>query len=179
MESGLPDDNFERSISEVEGRNLNKLVQKDLKQNNNFIMNGGFKDMDDNIISPKKPVMVEDTNTNTVGSKILGIINNNDIKLTENISSENVIDNKINNALQDLDKSETSVNNFNNNDEKIQKIINHLDESETSISHNKNDKFQEVFSNSITKDIKNNQTFIPENGINKNKAKFFANYLNL
>jgi hypothetical protein len=172
MESGFPDNNFEKSISEVESRNLNKLLQKDLYQENNnpsdvFNMNGGFKQLDEKIDEkPEKVVSIND-DTNTVGSKILGIINNKDIKLTENITSDKKL------------ITETSANNIDQNDENIKKIINNLDETETSIYNNKNDKFQEVFSNSITKneDLK---TFIPENtGPNKTKAKFFANYLNL
>lgn len=183
LEPALPDNNFERSISEVESRNLNKLIQKDLYQENDkqhlFQMNGGthdFKsDMNINVQSPEK---MEDTNT--VGSKILGIINNKDIKLTENITSDNkFIDNKINDALNELEnRTETSVNNIDHNDEKIKKIINNLDESETSIYNNKNDTFQEVFSNSISK-ANETKTFLPENNTNKTKAKFFANYLNL
>ena len=188
LEADLPNENFERSISEVESRNLNKLIQKDLYQENDkqklfqenvYQMNGGFKELDlksdMNIQSPEK---IEDTNT--VGSKILGIINNKDIKLTENITSDNkFIDNKINNALNELEnKSETSINNINTNDEKIKKIIHNLDESETSIYNNKNDAFQEVFSNSISKDNLP-KPVQPQNNLNKTKAKFFANYLNL
>ena len=165
MESGLHDNNFEKSISEVESRNLNKLIQKDLYHVNE-------------LRSPDK-IISNMEESNTVGSKILGIINNNDIKLTENIVSENkFIDNKVNDALNDLEnKSETSVDNISQNNENKKKIIDNL-ESETSIYNDKNDKFQEVFSNSITKD-NNIKPLLPENNINKTKAKFFANYLNL
>ena len=175
MDSGLPDNNFEKSISEVESKNLNKLIQKDLYQ-----MNGGFKQLE-------LKASIEETNT--VGSKILGIINNNNIKLTDesinskinNIISENEINNEkepINNIISEKE----SINEINNetsaNNENINKIINNLDNTDTSIYNNKNDTFQEVFSNSITKD-NNPKSNLPENNINKTKTKFFANYLNL
>jgi hypothetical protein len=57
--------------------------------------------------------------TNTVGSKILDIINNKEINLSDNITSDNNLPN---------------INEKHNL-------------TETSISYNKNEKFQEVFSN--------------------------------
>jgi hypothetical protein len=191
METELPDNNFEKCVSEVESRNLNKLIQKDLYQENNnqqkiYHMSGGFKQIEFTNSPEKNISNIEETNT--VGSKILGIINNNDIKLTENSNSEdNLIDNKVNDALNDLkNKSETSDNNISQNNTNINKIINNIDETDTSIYNTKNDKFQEVFSNSNTKenintkeDTNNLKPFLPENNINKTKEKFFANYLNL
>lgn len=184
MEADLPNNNFEKSMSEVESRNLSKLIHKDLYQDNtpsqNVFQQIELKsEINNNHPFDKQNVNNEDTNT--VGSKILGIINNKDIKLTENITSDNkFIDNKVNGALNDLEnKSETSANNIDNNDEKIKNIINNLNESETSIYNNKNDKFQEVFSNGVNKNNDNVKPSLPENNTNKTKAKFFANYLNL
>lgn len=190
MESGLDDYNFEKSISEVAGKNLNKLVQKDLYQNT-FTMKGGFNEnfndklinykdnlvsdnlVTDNLVTDKITDKITDNNihnkdnnihnkdnkindkdnnddTNTVGSKILDIINNKEINLSDNITSDNLISN----------------NNLGNNEK--------INFTETSISNNKNEKFQEVFSNN------NNLPVLSEkNNIDKKKSKFFANYLNL
>jgi hypothetical protein len=189
MEVGLPDNNFDKSISEIEEKNLNKLIRKDLnlqsdkplliedkslliedKSNNNVqkILNNTSEN---NIIEPSKEnieskfnvdsvtingINAKTQSTNdTVGAKILGIINNKDIKLTENRTSS----------------EELPVNNI---DPKIKRILEKdLNESETSVSNNPNDKFQEVFSNSIQKEVVVNEKN------NKDKAKFFANYLNI
>jgi hypothetical protein len=169
LATGQPDDNFDRSISEIEGKNLDKLIKKDLygpskefnvdsitingqnakqtpinqeiKQDGHFIKAIGYE--------PK----TEESNV-TVGSKILEIINNKDIKLTENKTSEHIpdtLDNKINNIVQNLD------------------------DTETSISLNPKQNFQEVYSNKDQMNIQNN---IGPNQ-NKYKAKFFSNYLNI
>jgi hypothetical protein len=146
-------ENFEKTISEVDKQNLYKLVKKDLKteeQHKQPILS--------NINSEKKLFNIDSITVgglnaktenlqDTVGSKILNIINNNDIKLTENKQNKN--------------NSEIIPN------------------SEISII-NKNQKFQEVFSN----DIKNNESsslFFKQNNndTNKQKAKFFSNYLEI
>jgi hypothetical protein len=170
-------ENFDKSISEVEQQNLNKLIQKDLydttkleikedeifkkedkkdseKKNDDDnqelniskIIGGNESNKLFNIdsitvngIDAKKDTEINDT----VGAKILNIINNNNIKLT---------DNEKNNILQ------------------LSHIVN---ESETSMKVN-NQTFQEVFSNSVNKEENYNN-----NGTIKNKAKFFANYLQL
>ena len=153
MENSLPDNNFEKSISEVESRNLDKLIKKDLYQVDQ--MKGGFKELE---------FKTSDKNneSNTVGSKILNIINNNDIKLTD----ENIeLDNLENKTISSSDSKNSKNSNSNT-----------VNESETSNYNNKNDKFEEIFSNNKNNQIK----VIPsENNTNKNKEKFFANYLNL
>lgn len=210
MEVGIPDDNFDKSISEIEEKNLNKLIKKDLNfyrnHNPNIYKNHNpniYKNNDPNIykksdsitinlkISEEKseyksdkksdkkteqkselkselkseqktekklePNETDQQTMDTVGAKILGIINNKDIKLTDNRTSS--------------EESEKNV------ETKIKKILdNDLNESETSLSNNPNDKFNEVFSNSIQKkEVVNNNN----NNSSKNKAKFFANYLNI
>lgn len=85
----------------------------------------------------------------TIGSKILDIINNKNIKLTDN---EDKLDNKISNALNKLDHSETSS-------------------VYQQPSYNSN-KFQEVFSNGKNKEIIGSEQ---QNG----KTKFFKKYLNV
>lgn len=198
METELYNDNFEKSISEVESRNLNKLIQKDLNQinNNNFPneiiggfnndfngdinndsnggfnddsngmiggmiggMNGGFNDDSNKIDNDETKLSLPDKNnedTNTVGSKILKIINDKNIDLTDNVLPHNKL----------VNDSITSNNDINYNNV----------ESETSVYNDKNDKFQEIFSNGGTKEQNKN---LSEKNINKTKEKFFANYLNL
>ena len=186
MEVGLPDNNFDKSISEIEEKNLNKLIRKDLNlqiekplliedkslpninankilhnttENNNIVENSNIKPRFnvDSVTINGVNAKTQTTN-DTVGAKILGIINNKDIKLTENRTSS----------------EELPVNSI---DPKIKKILEKdLNESETSISNNPNHKFQEVFSNSIQKDEVVKET---NNNNSKDKAKFFANYLNI
>ena len=103
------------------------------------------------------------TEINTVGSKILSIINHKNLNLSDNDTS-----------------SEEQQKNITNDhlESNIKKIINDdLGETETSINLPiKNEKFHEVFSNSIVEeDIKKNAQ-VPT--INQNKMKFFQNYLN-
>jgi hypothetical protein len=88
------------------------------------------------------------TDNDTVGSKILNIINKNNINISDNTSS--LIKNKLD-------------------------IINEND-SDTSMSFNPKDKFQEVFSNSVIEKDVNNEKM--HSVTNKEKSKFFTNYLN-
>lgn len=118
IENDIPDNKFENQISEIEGKNLNKLINKDLY--NNPISQPISQPINQPIPQINNP-KTEDTAT--IGSKILNIINNEDIKLTDNkTSSDNNIKNIINNDLNDSDSS-----------------VGHHD-------------FQEVFSNSINKE---------------------------
>ena len=150
METELYNDNFEKSISEVESRNLNKLIQKDLNQINNNEMVGGENNEEPTLLLPNE-------DTNTVGSKILKIINDKNIDLTDNVSPHNKL----------INDSITSNNGINYNNV----------ESETSVYNTKNDNFQEIFSNGGT--IEENKPNLSEKNVNKTKEKFFANYLNL
>jgi hypothetical protein len=167
LEVGLPDDKFDKCISEIEERNLNKLIKKDLdlekpllledKTNNSEIKKLNEQQFNVDSITINGLNAKTQTSNETVGAKILDIINNKDIKLTENRTSSeelpvNSIDSKIKNILEK-----------------------NLNESDTSVSNNPNHKFQEVFSNSIQK-----EEVVKENSKNsKDKAKFFANYLNI
>jgi hypothetical protein len=209
IEYGSPDDNFEKSISEVEGKNLSKLIKLDLQNQDNKLdhkldekldhklddklseklsdkfseklsekLSEKFEGMlddnsdvktSDNYI-PKleyKPIIDEkekndSSDNNTVGSRILNILNNKDLKLTDNVTS-----------------SDNFVQLNSNIDNKIKKILeNDLGESETSISNNLNDKYHEVFSNSVVNQNNSvNDTSSMNLTNNKNKTKFFANYL--
>ena len=103
------------------------------------------------------------TEINTVGSKILSIINHKNLNLSDNDTS-----------------SEEQQKNLSNDhlESNIKKIIdNDLGESETSINLPiKNEKFHEVFSNSVVEEDITKNTQLPT--MNQNKIKFFQNYLN-
>jgi hypothetical protein len=233
MEYEINDNKFENSISEVEERNLSKLIKKDLylesKENNNFNKednnnfnkednnnfnkedNNNFNKEDNNNFNKKSNNFNKESNNfnkesnnfnkesnnfnkeesnnfnkedsnnfnkgsflpqsrinsplnneteKTVGSKILNIINDKELNLTDNKTS-----------------SYLSIPSYNINT-KIKNILDvDLAESETSVYHNPkiNEKFHEIFSNSvIEEDNENNNIFA-----NKDKAKFFSSYLNI
>lgn len=196
MENSSPDDKFENSISEVEEKNLSKLIKKDLAINspisvsnnniiipldnkimtiseNNIIIN--HKDLNKNIIQIKKEEEKKEINNktneknhnnNSVGSQILNIINNKNMQLTD--KNDSII-------------SKTSEKKIDNNvDSKIKNILNNdLNESETSISHNINDKYHEIFSNSIDEKKISESVNTNSNSISNNKNKFFKNYLQI
>ena len=69
----------------------------------------------------------------------------------------------------------SDLNNGNQNSQQMNNILKGLDNSDTSVSNQNNNNFQEVFSNSISK---NDSSKIMQGGQN-NKAKFFANYLQI
>ena len=110
----------------------------------------------------EKPKLTEN---NTVGSKILSIINHKNLNFSDNdTSSEN---------LEDLNENKIKKNNIESDIRKV--LENDFEDSETSINlPNKGEKFHEVFSNSVVEeDVK-----LPSNQFtNQNKLKFFQNYL--
>jgi len=166
MEVGIPDHNFDKSISEIEGNNLNKLIKKDLyldmhhrptnlpelsyKPSNSIFTVNDTKPGELTDITQRNPDIlkggldkideIDDKSEATVGSKILDIINKKDIKLTDNKTSDTIVKKNI-------------------------------DDSETSLSAN-NGNFQEIFSNNNTKI----EEYVPQK---ENKEKFFSNYLKL
>ena len=201
FENESPDDNFDKYISDIESKNLSKLIKKDLEYNNETNNNESNNNETNNNDSESsnnetndvinsttsndecikscteschekinkqlnKETNNKETNNketnkhkseeNTVGSQILNILNNKNLKLTDeqlsNIKPVNNIDNKIKNILK--------------NDLKY--------DSETSVHNNTND-FHEIFSNSS---VSNNNVFTNINNKN-NKTNFLTNYLRI
>ena len=226
FENESPDDNFDKYISDIESKNLSKLIKKDLEYNNetnnnesnnnetnnndsessnnetNDVINSTTSNDEcikscteschekinkqlnketnnketnnketnnketNNKETNNKETNNKETNNketnkhkseeNTVGSQILNILNNKNLKLTDeqlsNIKPVNNIDNKIKNILK--------------NDLKY--------DSETSVHNNTND-FHEIFSNSS---VSNNNVFTNINNKN-NKTNFLTNYLRI
>ena len=144
----------ENIISEIKSKINDIEMYKKTKTSEVFIPNNT-----ENIERPKL------TENNTVGSKILSIINHKNLNLSDNdTSSEN---------LEDF--NENKIKNINLESD-IKKVLeNDFEDSETSINlPNKGEEFHEVFSNSIVEeDIKK-----PSNQfVNQNKLRFFQNYL--
>jgi len=143
------------NISSDLNNKLNDIeMYKNTKTSEVFIPNNT-----ENIEKPKL------TENNTVGSKILSIINHKNLNLSDNdTSSEN---------LEDLNESKIKNNNLESDIKKV--LENDFEDTETSINlQGKGDEFHEVFSNSIVEeDIKK-----PTNQFtNQNKLRFFQNYL--
>ena len=238
----VPDDNFERTITEVDEQNLKKLLRRELDNNfdkplntnSNFIANDEINTLPTNTL-PTNTLPINTLPTNTLlnkdsdnsrsnsrsnsransransstsskskasstsstskskqsllqiggkkaqsddlNSKILKILNNGDIQLSDNNTSDKKIE------INKTDKSklsETSSENLISNtmDSKLQNLLKNdlgCSESEASVNFkpekNKNG-YQEVFSNSHN-DSANTQ----EKNEEVNKNKFFNNYL--
>jgi hypothetical protein len=195
--------NFDETISEVDKNNLSKMIKKDLYNDINYGTKNTLELKDDNVnikdnklelknnvisdlnnkiddielykntktsevFIPNNTENIEKpklTENNTVGSKILSIINHKNLNFSDNdTSSEN---------LEDLNENKIKNNNIESDIKKV--LENDFEDSETSINlPNKEEKFHEVFSNSVVEeDVK-----IPSNQFtNQNKLKFFQNYL--
>jgi len=193
---------IDKNTSDAIERNIQKLVNNDLKDDNN------------QLISKQQGGNNQVTIQKDLNSKILDIINNdksndksndeisNPKKLTADMHSDNYVNksssdtsiNKQNKTLSDTSDSKsvhTSIKasiKGGNIDEKIKKILeNDLGASdiETSLSYRAetNDKeYQEIFANSMIQQPDKNQNQIGGNSIKDstlNKRKFFNNYLNI
>jgi len=205
-QNDIPD--FDRNITEIGERNIQKLINKDLKDE---LINNDLKD---ELINKSEIKQAGGNNSQIsiqkdLNSKILDIINNdktnddnvNSKKETANIHSENYITNsssdtsinKQNQTLSDTSDSKShDINNLKmtggNIEDKIKKVLeNDLGASdlETSLSYRPetNDKeYQEIFANSMAPQPSKNQNQIGGNSIKDstlNKRKFFNNYLNI
>ena len=188
---------IDKNTSDAIERNIQKLVNNDLKDDNNQLTVKQQQQQGGNN---------QETIPKDLNSKILDIINNdksndeisNLKKLTADMHSDNYANksstdtliNKQNKTLSDTSDSKsvhTSIKGG-NIDEKIKKILeNDLGASdiETSLSYRAetNDKeYQEIFANSMIQQPDKNQNQIGGHSIKDstmNKRKFFNNYLNI
>lgn len=194
---------FEKNISEAEERNIQKLINKDLKENQtlevpktNFQLGGNqekseHKDLNDKILDI---INKDQLNKNTTGN----VNSENKPQLTANYhpndynnkNSEDTPMTKATKTLSDSssDSDKTKKGGGTDVDEKIKKILEKdLGETdlETSLSYRPetNDKdYQEIFANSLAPQPSKNQSAGGNNSIkdtSKNKRKFFSNYLNI
>jgi len=196
-QNDIPD--FDRNITEIGERNIQKLINKDLKDE---LINKSINNQSE--IKQEGGNYSQTSIQKDLNSKILDIINNdkiNDEKVTANIHSENYTNNSssdtsINKQNKNLSDTSDSNSHHSNNlkmtggniEDKIKKVLeNDLGASdlETSLSYRPetNDKeYQEIFANSIAPQPSKNQNQIGGNSIKDstlNKRKFFNNYLNI
>jgi hypothetical protein len=196
-QNDIPD--FDRNITEIGERNIQKLINKDLKEELIIKSINNQSEIKQEGGNYSQTSIQKDLN-----SKILDIINNdkiNDEKVTANIHSENYTNNSssdtsINKQNNNLSNTSDSNSHHSNNlkmtggniEDKIKKVLeNDLGASdlETSLSYRPetNDKeYQEIFANSIAPQPSKNQNQIGGNSIKDstlNKRKFFNNYLNI
>lgn len=156
----------DKVISDVEQKNLTKLINKDLSN-------------DKTLDSPPPALSYQnDSDEKTIGSKILNIINEPNV-----ITLEQNTKNKLTDIINDDDSSPLiEQQNKDTLDDKLKNIITKDlgdDDIETSISYSQeNDKnnYQEIFSNS------KNNVQEPSNNLKHanqdiNKKKFFNKYL--
>jgi hypothetical protein len=199
-------DQFEKALTDVEERNLTKIIQKDLGKD---------------LLKLELPEKLVKSNSEdkTIGSKILNIINNNSIILSDSpsvLASENKSKTELSGSetsdantkvdsdssldrlsISDLKNSikqfEATLNkskldtptkpssNVESIDDKIKKILQKdlatNSELDTDLNYSQEDnenKYQEIFSNSIISPTKISN----DNSKNlKDKKKFFNNYL--
>jgi hypothetical protein len=176
-----PNDNFDKSISEVEGKNLELLVKKELDSpNKEFDLPN--KELDSSRKDFYSPKNNDSEKQKTVRSEIINIINDANVlnsSTSENKNITNNVTNTNNNHSIPFIAKESDIK---NRQTKINEILNKdLKDDETSTSEtsiNNNQKFHEIFSNSVKEGdligIKKDNVFQ-----NKDKAKFFSNYLNI
>jgi hypothetical protein len=200
------DEHFEKAMTDAEERNLTKIIQKDLANNEEFDHPLQL-DLNDKVIitltpQPNNEIKVNETKVNdiniqmindqlndiiekstseekTIGSKILNIINhNNSLNNSESQSDSTPL---IISEIKKLTKIEPhSESKQETIDDKIKKVLQRDlatdSDLETSLNYSQEEndnKYQEIFSNSLIPSKKSNND--TPNMINK--KKFFNNYL--
>lgn len=196
--NNIDNDEFDKIISEVEERNLTKMIKKDLSNNQlEFNPTTEMSHSDkDKLLSQKVNNFNEeqkggDKKSEDIGDKILNIINKENIEngILTSINSDSsslTINNSVTSSINNNSLSNTienSVNSYkkslNPNSEFDEKIKNILKKDlasdsdiETSLNYSQEEnesKYQEIFSNNGNKTQQ----------IKKDKTKFFKEYLAL
>ena len=203
-QNDLPD--FDRNITEIGERNIKKLINKDLKEEEVdyksfpiIINDKTSEEQEQKSLEQQGGNNTQSPKQKNLNSKILDIINNenNSSKnLTSDINSENYTNKSSNKQIQTLSNTSDSNSPQSDNlkmtggniEDKIKQVLeNDLGASdlETSLSYRPetNDKeYQEIFANSIGAQPFKNQNQTGGNSIKDstlNKRKFFNNYLNI
>jgi hypothetical protein len=203
-QNDLPD--FDRNITEIGERNIKKLINKDLKEEEVdyksfpiIINDKTSEEQEQKSLEQQGGNNTQSPKQKNLNSKILDIINNenNSSKnLTSDINSENYTNKSSNKQIQTLSNTSDSKSPQSDNlkmtggniEDKIKQVLeNDLGASdlETSLSYRPetNDKeYQEIFANSIGAQPFKNQNQTGGNSIKDstlNKRKFFNNYLNI
>lgn len=160
--SPIPSETFNHSSNVLSNNN------EDISKHNNVLSNSSETNLSNNQNNSStssdissSPNINSIVDSHTVGSKILDIINNEGIKLSEPTIKKTDVP---------IKKSET----INKHDNKIQKVLEELNNSETTVINNNlsNTKFQEIFSNSEQIDG------VVQSSV-QNKKSFFTKYLKI
>jgi hypothetical protein len=204
MEINNIDDQFEKVMTDVEERNLAKLIKKDLsndefKTNNDNQKSLEFKnDTNQPKLEVQEQINTQDKQSDdkSIGTRIMDIIKNKDDSISEPGVLDSSSSQKLNDAKNDLDLETSDLKkslkkldeNLNNNpkvetfDDKIKKILQKDlatdSDIETSLNYSQEEndnKYQEIFSNSVS--IKKGSSNDNETQNTKQKNKFFNKYL--
>ena len=143
IDNNLPNDQFEKAMSDAEERNLTKLIKKDLGSNNilqhdksklelefnnsqrlNTISSTDtpkprLSEVSKNIVNSDKLVQKTNSEEKTIGSKILGIINKNKDKDSEISSINSIMSDSSDTKKRSTMKNSTTSTNANNSEIKI------------------------------------------------------------
>lgn len=194
-------DEVDKVMTDVERHNLGEIIKKDLANNNMLEIEYNSPSKPSNMIPSNmipSNMMGGKLSTNseekTIGSRILNIIKSPHIsEKNHNASSERMKGGMVKKNSEKFSSTSSSIDNFesakNNNkslDEKLKNILKKDlatdSDLETSLDYSKednNDKYQEIFSNSLINN-KDNHTKSKDskpNDVDKDKKKFFNNYL--
>ena len=164
MEGGSPDDHFEKSISEIEEKNLTKLIKKDLESDKIFDKPKEF--LSDKLSEKSQDISEKNQNISEKNQNISEKYQKISEKNQEISEKPVIISNSITSATNKT--VGTQILDILNNQSNIKFSDN---ESETSISFHPNETYQEVFSNGKPSTVNNK--------VNNTNNKFFANYLNV
>ena len=184
-------DQFDRNITEADEKNIQKLINKDLKVDEAPV-----------VLKPEEHGSKQTGGTQDLNTKILDIIHNSaktehltPKNLTANYHQKNFAEKEVDTPMTRATKSSSETSSSSSEtikmvggqvDEKIKKILEKdLGESdlETSLSYRPetNDKdYQEIFANNTIGNViqKKGGNVVGEKDSSKNKRKFFSNYLN-
>jgi hypothetical protein len=221
IDNNLANDQFEKAMSDAEERNLTKLIKKDLgsdnllphdKSNLELEFNNSqrlntvdstdtprpkLSEVSKNKVNSDKLVQKTNSEEKTIGSKILGIINQK--KDSETSSMNSIMSDSSDTKKRSTMKKSTTSSNANNSeikinlnkaieskksetfDDKVKKILEKDlatdSDLETSLNYSQEDndnKYQEIFSNSLVSPKKDDKKDTKQF---KEKQKFFNNYL--
>lgn len=179
LEPNLPNDQFERNITEAEEKNIQKLINKEL--NNSIEKPKLDEKMSIQKGGDEKEFVSKDLNT-----KILEILNK-----SESSTSSSDSETPMTKATKDSERSYTPQKGGNGQikeeslEKKIDDRIKHIlekdlgeEDLDTSLSYRAetNEKdYQEIFSNNVEEKVASNEK---DKDSSKSKRKFFNNYLN-
>jgi len=193
LEPNIPNDDFDRNVTEADEKNIQKLIKKGLDEpvTNNVVHPIKVEDPNNHVIQVGGNENEKDLNTkileiiNKKSSEVNSVTSKSDdtplTKATKNLTSNSESDSTSNNSNEKIKNIDIKLQKGGDIDDKIKNILEKdlgEEEIDTSLSYHPetNDKdYQEIFSNNVggqNSTVKNNKDS------SKSKRKFFNNYLN-